>query len=58
MKVFLLLIGLLQMTIGCSDGGVCSSQPQNSAPCNVDHQTCMGAGGLPILQRRPRPLGA
>ncbi len=42
MKVFLLLIGLLQMTVGCSDGGVCSSQPQNFAPCNVDHQTCMG----------------
>jgi len=43
MKVFLLLIGVVQMAVGCSgDGEVCSSQPQNFAPCNVDRQTCMG----------------
>ena len=48
MKVFLLLIGVVQMVVGCSgDGegflpGMCSPQPQNFEPCNVDRQTCMG----------------
>ena len=41
MKVFLLLIGVFQMAFGCS-GGMCSSQPSNFEPCDVDQQTCVG----------------
>ena len=43
MKVFLLVIGLFQMVVGCAGESSCSSKPGNFAPCDVDHQICAGA---------------
>jgi hypothetical protein len=41
MKVFLLLIAVFPVVVGCS-GDMCSSAPSNFEPCDVDQQTCMG----------------
>lgn len=41
MKLFVLLVGVFQMAVGCS-GGSCSSRPSNFGPCDVDQQVCMG----------------
>jgi hypothetical protein len=42
MKVFVLLIGVFQMAIGCSGSSQCSSEPSNFDSCDVDQQICAG----------------
>ena len=54
MKVLLLLIGLFQMFRRW--GVLVAASELRALQCRSPD--LHGAGGLPILQRRPRPLGA